>query len=130
MPAVPLPFVYAFDVDHTLWVSGGPIRLPDLVVLRQAGNCLGLCGNFGALTTRLPDWYLLFSFIGPMAMTKSDFLKQIRTYVRASDYIIVGNEGDGVATDQSGVIISKDKLAADEAGWRFISEVAFSLGSR
>ncbi len=79
---------------------------------------------------RLPDWYLLFSFLGPMAMTKPDFLKQIRTYVKAGDYIVVGNEGDGESKDQHGGIVSQDKIAAEAAGWRFISEVAFSFGAR
>ncbi len=57
--------LYAFDVDQTLWLSGGPIKLADLMGLRNSGHLLGLCGNFAAVTLRMPEWHYLFSFIGP-----------------------------------------------------------------
>lgn len=37
--------VYAFDVDETLEVSKGPVKLSDLVTLREHGHIVGLCGN-------------------------------------------------------------------------------------
>jgi hypothetical protein len=37
--------VYAFDVDETLEVSKGPVKLADLVTLREHGHIVGLCGN-------------------------------------------------------------------------------------
>ncbi len=115
--------LYAFDVDQTLWLSGGPINLADLMELRNSGHLLGLCGNFAAVTLRMPEWHYLFSFIGPMAMTKEAFLLQLRQYVPADEYVMVGNI-QGVSGE------SDDHGAASRAGWRFISETAFSLGAR
>jgi hypothetical protein len=115
--------LYAFDVDQTLWLSGGPIKLADLMELRNSGHLLGLCGNFAAVTLRMPEWHYLFSFIGPMAMTKEAFLLQVRQYVPADEYVMVGNI-QGVSGE------SDDHGAASRAGWRFISETAFSLGAR
>jgi len=75
--------VYAFDVDETLDISGGPIPLSRVAELRDAGHIVGICGNFAVVTLQVPTWASLFSFIGPMAMTKADFLRQISTYVPA-----------------------------------------------
>jgi hypothetical protein len=75
------------------------------------------------VTLRLPEWHYLFSFIGPMAMTKEAFLVQVRQHVPADDYVMVGNI-QGVSGE------SDDHGAASRAGWRFISETAFSLGAR
>ncbi len=115
--------LYAFDVDHTLWLSDGPIHLADLRELRNSGHLLGLCGNFAAVTRQLPEWHYLFSFIGPMAMTKEAFLLQVQQHVPAAEYVMVGNiQGVSGKSDDHG--------AASRAGWRFISETAFSLGAR
>src|SRR5260370_26481317 len=83
--------LYAFDVDQTLWLSGGPIKLADLMELRNSGHLLGLCGNFAAVTLRMPEWHHLFSFIGPMAMTKEAFLLQVRHHVPAAESAIDGD---------------------------------------
>jgi Sigma-70 region 2 len=115
--------VYAFDVDQTLWLSGGPITFADLMELRNSGHLLGLCGNFAAVTLRMSEWHYLFSFIGPMAMTKEAFLIQVRQYVPADEYVMVGNI-QGISGE------SDDHGAASRAGWRFISETAFSRGAR
>ena len=37
--------LYAFDVDQTLWLSGGPIRPADLMELRNSGHLLGSAGT-------------------------------------------------------------------------------------
>src|SRR5712691_5349891 len=79
--------------------------------------------NFAAVTLRMPEWHYLFNFIGPMAMTKEAFLLQVRQYVPADEYVMVGNI-QGVSGE------SDDHGAASRAGWRFISETAFSLGAR
>ena len=42
--------VYAFDVDETLEVSKGPVKLSDLVKLREHGHIVGLCGNWAMVT--------------------------------------------------------------------------------
>jgi len=33
----------------------------------------------------VPLWHRIFSFIGPMEMSKDIFLDQLRTYIRADD---------------------------------------------
>jgi hypothetical protein len=69
------------------------------------------------------SWHRIFSFIGPMEMSKEIFLKQLKTYIRADDYIMVGNiKGVSGASDDQG--------AADLAGWRFIKESDFAAGER
>ena len=45
--------VYAFDVDETLEVSKGPVKLFDLVTLREHGHIVGLCGNWAMATTAI-----------------------------------------------------------------------------
>ena len=115
--------VYAFDVDETLEVSGGPIKLDDLVALRVAGHILGLCGNFAAVTLQVLGWDRLFSFIGSGGMSKADFLRMIATYVPASEFVMVGN----ILGVRGG---SDAKGAAEQAGWRFIKESDFAGGIR
>jgi hypothetical protein len=62
-------------------------------------------------------------FIGPMEMSKAIFLDQLKTYIRADDYIMVGNiKGVSGASDDEG--------AANLAGWRFIKESDFAAGTR
>ena len=110
--------VYAFDVDETLDISGGPIPLSRVAELRDAGHIVGICGNFAVVTLQVPTWASLFSFIGPMAMTKADFLRQISTYVPADSYVMVGN-------DPLVFGASDDANAAREAGWEFVREADF-----
>ena len=57
--------VYAFDVDETLEVSKGPVKLFDLVKLREHGHIVGLCGNWAMVTLHCPDWHHICSFVGP-----------------------------------------------------------------
>jgi hypothetical protein len=58
-----------------------------------------------------------------MDMSKHAFLSQIKTYVRADDYVMVGNVlGVSGASDDQG--------AATLAGWRFIKETDFAAGER
>jgi len=118
-----------FDVDHTLEVSHGPIKLPDIVELKSQGHIVGLCGNWALLVNRFPQWHLVFSFIGPMAMTKHDFLKMFSTYTPADEFILVGND-DKDPKWGGGGRVSTDALAAQLAGWKFISEDDFANGKR
>jgi len=113
--------LYAFDVDHTLSVSAGPIALDSVRALREAGHITGLCGNWAVVTRTVQAWWDLFSFLGPLSMTKADFLRHLATYVPATEYVMVGNDGGG---------LSEDAGAAKEAGWRFISERDFAGGRR
>ncbi len=71
----------------------------------------------------VPLWHRIFSFIGPMEMSKDTFLTKLKTYIRADEYIMVGNiKGVSGASDDEG--------AADLAGWRFIKESDFAAGTR
>ena len=56
-------------------------------------------------------------------MSKDIFLNQLKTYIPADDYIMVGNiKGISGASDDEG--------AAHLAGWRFIKESDFAAGAR
>ena len=115
--------LYAFDVDETLEVSGGPIPIAALRDLAALGHIVGLCGNWACLTHQIPDWASFISFIGPMEMTKAAFLRQLKSFIRADEHVMVGNIfGVSGASD--------DKGAAARAEVRFIQESAFAAGER
>ena len=115
--------IYAFDVDDTLEVSGGPISIVSVGGLTAQGHIVGLNGNWAVVVQTVPVWHRIFSFIGPMEMSKDIFLNQLKTYIRADDYIMVGNvKGVSGASDDEG--------AADLAGWRFLKESDFAAGAR
>ncbi len=115
--------IYAFDVDDTLEVSGGPVSIESVRSLKSEGHIVGLNGNWAVVVQSVPLWHRIFSFIGPMEMSKDIFLNQLRTYIRADDYVMVGNiKGVSGASDDEG--------AANLAGWRFIKESDFTAGAR
>jgi hypothetical protein len=115
--------IYAFDVDDTLEVSAGPVTIASVASLKNEGNIVGLNGNWAEAVRHLPSWHQLFSFIGPMEMTKHAFLIQLKTYIPANEYLMVGNIlGVSGASDDQG--------AAKLAGWRFIKESEFAAGER
>ena len=115
--------LYAFDVDDTLEISNGPVRLEAMQAVRKSGHIVGLCGNWGLFTRIVPNWYDRVSFIGPMRLTKADYLIDLRTYVSAESYVMVGNDPRIFAP-------SDDATAAREAGFRFIRELEFADGMR
>jgi hypothetical protein len=115
--------IYAFDVDDTLELSAGPVTIASIGSLRGTGNILGLNGNWAVVVQNLPGWHSLFSFIGPMEMSKHAFLNQIKTHIQADDYVMVGN----ILNVSGG---SDDLGAARLAGWRFIKESDFAAGER
>ena len=116
--------IYAFDVDHTLDVSDGPVPL-DAVVRLSSGpdTVVGLCGNWGLVTRTIPDWHEIFSFVGPIGTRKAEMLVEIRRYCPADEYVLVGNDPRLYGN-------SDDVGAAAEAGWRFIREHDFAAGIR
>ena len=115
--------IYAFDVDETLDVSGGPITIASVESLKTEGHIIGLNGNWAVVVQTVPLWHCIFSFIGPMQMSKNIFLNELKTYIRADDYVMVGNiKGISGASDDEG--------AAHLAGWRFIKEGDFAAGAR
>ena len=110
--------VYAFDIDDTLDVSDGPIAVDLLRELRNRGYIIGLCGNWAVFVQAVPDWHEFISFIGPMSMTKEEFLTQIKSYIPCSRYVLVGNiKGVSGASDDEG--------AARKANWEFVKESEF-----
>jgi hypothetical protein len=115
--------IYAFDVDDTLEVSGGPISIVSVGSLKPQGHIVGLNGNWAVVVQTVPLWHRIFSFVGPMEMSKDTFLNQLKTYIPADDYVMVGNiKGISGASDDAG--------AASLAGWRFIKESDFAAGAR
>jgi hypothetical protein len=115
--------IYAFDVDETLEVSEGPIPLEALKNLVNEGHIVGLCGNWAVVTNRVWKWWHWASFIGPMGITKEDFLIQLKKYIPVEEVVMVGN-----ILGVSGR--SDDQGAAERAGVRFISEKDFAEGKR
>ena len=113
--------VYAFDVDETLEVSAGPIRLQALVDLVVQGHIVGICGNWSVLTHQMPGWHRIVSFLS--IGDKAEFLQAIARDVPADGYVMVGN-----VVGVSGA--SDDQGAARRAGWRFIREADFAAGER
>lgn len=65
--------IYAFDVDETLDVSAGPVSLASIDELKRGGDIVGLSGNWAVVVQTVPLWHRLFSFIGPMEMSKEIF---------------------------------------------------------
>ena len=120
--------LYAIDVDHTLQLSDGPVLLSDVSKLHDEKNVVGICGNWALFVHRVPVWLDFINFLGPMEMTKAAFLRQLKTYISANEYIMVGNDHRDLARWPNGV--SRDAVAAEEAGFRFISEDAFAGGER
>jgi len=116
--------LYAFDVDDTLEVSDGPVPVAALRELVEQGHVVGLCGNWAVLVRAVPDWHRVISFLGPLGISKAEFLVQLKLHVPASDYVMVGNDPD------AGRGSSPDRSAAVEAGFRFILERDFAAGSR
>lgn len=113
--------VYAFDVDETLACAGGPIPFISLSQLHQSGAVVGLCGNWAAVVAKVTNWQAVVNFLGPLSMTKAEFLRHLAQYIPADEYVMVGN--DPAVFGQS-----QDKQAADQAGWRFIREADFTAG--
>lgn len=115
--------LYAFDIDHTLEIAGGPVSFRAITQLRRAGHITGLCGNWGLVTRSFLQWHELFSFLGPAVVSKEQFLLELKVYCRADAYVMVGN-------DPALYGASNDKLAAQRAGWRFMCEEEFASGAR
>ena len=114
--------LYAFDVDETLEISGGPVKFIDLVRLREQGHILALCGNWAVVTQGVHGWDMLFSAVGPLGCTKTEFLQQLRKYVPATEYFFIGND------HSRGSYSSPDD--ADHVkgtGFEFISELDFKI---
>ena len=123
-----MPKLYAFDVDETLEISNGPIKLQSLMDLRLQGHIVGICGNFN-LFCRIPGWQHLVSFVGQGVLQKHDFLRMIANNIPHDERIMVGNvfgEDNGMGWLGG----SRDSEAAKLVDWRFIKEIDFARGVR
>lgn len=124
--------IYAFDVDHTLEVSEGPVTLASMMDLRVHGHIVGLCGNWGVFLAKVPGWQHLISFFNYGSSDKAAFLADMMNRVPAEEYVLVGNVGPVCAKvfeiGQTGG--SNDLLAARLSGWKFIVEHDFAKGAR
>ena len=119
--------VYSFDVDETLEVSNGPIKLQTLMDLRIQGHIVGLNGNWSVVTA-IPGWQHLISFFN-IGLPKPLYMTEFQKYIKADEYIHVGNIRGTV--NSLGVICgSDDNIFAAQAGWRFIKEDDFAKGIR
>lgn len=115
--------VYSFDVDETLEVSGGPVTIQSMMELRDQGHIVGLCGNWATFCHRVVGWQNVISFMNAGTPNKETHLIQLRTYIPADEFIMVGN----ILGVSGG---SDDQGAADRSGWRFIKESDFANGVR
>lgn len=107
--------IIMFDVDETLQCGGGPVPHSALVELRRQGHIVGICGNWALALNVVPKLLSIVTFAGPMVMPKDVFLGQIKQYIRADEYVMVGNIlGVSGASDDQG--------AAHRAGWLFLRE--------
>jgi hypothetical protein len=83
---------------------------------------VGLKGNWAVVVQNVPLWHRIFSFIGP-GVVKGRFLRQLKAYILADDYVMVGN----ILGVSGG---SDDQGSARLAGRRFIKESDFAAGAR
>ena len=121
--------VYAFDVDETLEVSNGPVTLQMLTDLRDAEHVVGICGNWAAFCHRVHGWQHVVSFINAGTPNKETHLQQLKLYIPADDFVMVGNV-HGEKNSLGYVCGSDDFGAAHRVGWRFIKEDDFANGAR
>lgn len=123
--------VYAFDVDDTLDISGGPISLQAMMQLRVEGHIVGICGNWHLFLQKVNGWHHLISFFN-YGQIKNVFLFEMKQIIPADGYVMVGNVGPLCARTfnipRTGG--SDDMSQALAAGWRFIKEVDFANGAR
>lgn len=121
--------VYAFDFDETLELSNGPVKLSDLQELRDEGHVIGICGNWAGFCRCVENWHHLVSFINAGTPNKETHLADLKRWIPADDFIMVGNMFGRV--NSLGVTCgSYDDVAAQRAGWRFILEDDFAKGIR
>jgi hypothetical protein len=79
----------------------------------------------------VPNWWDLISFFGPEQpgsnyyAAKLGYLKKLKYFVRASDFVMIGNDPKYFKEG-----VSNDVAIAREAGFRFIREADFAEGKR
>lgn len=136
---MPKGVCWAFDVDETLEISNGPVKLDDLMALRVQGHIVGICGNWGLFCQKVSGWQHLASFVncspviqmsdGSIVGDKAWWLRTFMQYCPADEYVMVGNVF-GRVNSLGHTCGSRDSEAAEQAGWRFIVEDDFAKGVR
>lgn len=111
--------LYMFDVDETLEVSGGPIKISQLIELKKQGHIIGLCGNWVVVINRVVGWQQLINLVSIYPGRKHEFLRIVKSHIPADRYIMVGNVNPSNAP-------YSDKEEALLAGWEFIEEQSFT----
>lgn len=116
--------IYAFDVDETLEISGGPVTLWSIDVLRVEGHVVGLCGNWPLALLKIENCCERFSFFGG-PLGKAGFLRALQGASPSLEVVMVGND-----PSRAPCWSFDDAAAAREADVRFIDEEAFAKGMR
>lgn len=98
--------IIAFDVDGTLEISGGSIKLKRLRELKEAGAIVGIVGNWRKAIQHI--WGLDFYQEG--IPNKAEILKAL---------------GEGKALKIYVADLESDREQAEKAGWIFIHHKAF-----
>ena len=85
--------VFAFDVDHTLEVSEGPVTVLALRELVAQGHVVGLCGNWAVFVRAVPDWHRVVSFLGPLGISKATGVEELARPlgISAEDVVAFGD---------------------------------------
>ena len=65
--------IYAFDVDDTLEVSGGPVSIVSVGSLKAEGHIVGLNGNWAGGSSIGAAVARIFSFIAPWKCRRTFF---------------------------------------------------------
>lgn len=124
--------VFAFDVDETLEVAGGPVKIADIAALKAEGHIVGLCGNWALATSRIVGWQTLFAFVGQGAVAKDAFLGELKKGMTYADgpeaFVFVGNDHE--KPKEGSWQSPNDAAFAAAAGWEFVDETAFANGAR
>jgi hypothetical protein len=114
--------IYMFDVDETLEIPGGPVKMLQLYNLNKIGkHYVGLCGNWLAVTNVVQNWSEFIQFLSIDARCKHTYLAEVKRCFPAEHYVFVGNERP------TGTLVS-DRLEAIQAGWEFIEARDFREG--
>ena len=65
--------IYAFDVDDTLEVSGGPVSIVSVGSLKAEGHIVGLNGNWAVVVQSVPLWHHFSVSLAPWKCRRTFF---------------------------------------------------------
>ena len=114
--------LFAFDVDETLEISNGPVKISDIKALYDAGHIVGICGNWRLFVETVPEWNHMVSFVGQFygLQTKAQFLDALYAATRAKIRVLIGNDPAHYGN-------SNDIEEAKKADWTFVREDLWKL---